>query len=93
MSDQLVIEGLRIARGERVVVRDVDIELHPGRVTALLGANGAGKSSFVLGVAGVLAPQAGSVRLGGVDLAGKPPHRIRASASPRSPRATACSPI
>ncbi len=79
MSDHLVVEGLRIAQGERVVVRDVDIELHPGRVTALLGANGAGKSSFVLGVAGVLPPLAGSIRLGGIDLAGKAPHRIRAS--------------
>ena len=79
MSDNLVVEGLRIARGERVVVRDVGIELHPGRVTALLGANGAGKSSFVLGVAGVLPPLAGSVRLGSVELAGKAPHKIRAA--------------
>ncbi len=79
MSDHLVVEGIRIARGARVVVRDVGIELHPGRITALLGANGAGKSSFVLGVAGVLPPLAGSVRLDGVELVGKPPHRIRAA--------------
>jgi branched-chain amino acid transport system ATP-binding protein len=79
VTDHLVVEGLRIARGERIVVRDVGIELHPGRVTALLGANGAGKSSFVLGVAGVLPSLAGSVRMGGVELAGKAPHRIRAA--------------
>ena len=93
MSDNLVVEGLRIARGERVVVRDVGIELHPGRVTALLGANGAGKSSFVLGVAGVLPPLAGSVRLGGVELVGRHPTRSAPPGSRPFRRATACSPI
>lgn len=77
MVEPLVVQGLRVARGPRVVVNDVDLELTPGEVTALLGANGAGKSSFVLGVAGVLKPLAGAVRFGGANLAGAAPYAIR----------------
>lgn len=78
MSDHLIVSGMRVARGTKVVVHDVDLQVRPGEITALLGANGAGKSSFVLGVAGVLKPLAGSVRLGGVELVGRAPHVIRA---------------
>lgn len=79
MSDELQIIGLRIARGAKVVVHDVGLTVRPGQITALLGANGAGKSSLVLGVAGVLKPIAGSVVLGGVELVGRSPQSIRAS--------------
>lgn len=79
MNDALVVRGLRVLRGTKTVVRDVDLDLAPGQVTALLGANGAGKSSFVLALAGVLRPTAGTVSLGATQLAGKPPHVVRAS--------------
>lgn len=79
MNDALVVRGLRVLRGAKTVVRDVDLDLAPGQVTALLGANGAGKSSFVLALAGVLRPAAGTVVLGSTQLAGKPPHVVRAS--------------
>ncbi len=79
MTDQLVVRGLRVARGAKVVVHDVDLDVRRGEITALLGANGAGKSSFVLGVAGVIAPLAGSVRLGNFELVGKASHVIRAN--------------
>jgi branched-chain amino acid transport system ATP-binding protein len=78
MNDELVITGMRVARGVKVVVHDVDVTVRRGQITAMLGANGAGKSSFVLGVAGTLKPLAGSVRLGGIELVGKAPHVIRA---------------
>jgi branched-chain amino acid transport system ATP-binding protein len=73
----LRIEELTISRGGRAVVRAVNLEVAPGEVTALLGANGAGKSSLVLGVAGVLKPDSGSVWVDDADLAGKRPERIR----------------
>lgn len=79
MSDQLTIEGMQIARGGRVVVDDVNLTVRPGEVTALLGSNGAGKSSLVLGIAGVLRPLAGSVRLGSRELVGVAPHKVRAA--------------
>lgn len=79
MSETLTVEGLQISRGGRVVVDEVDLTIRPGEVTALLGSNGAGKSSLVLGMAGVLRPLAGSVRLGGRELVGLAPHKVRAA--------------
>ena len=76
-SASLVLDGLTVARGERVVVRDVSLEIPPGEVTTLLGPNGAGKSTLVLAVGGVLRPLAGQVRLGQHDVSRLPPERIR----------------
>jgi branched-chain amino acid transport system ATP-binding protein len=76
-DDILALSGLVVPRGGRDVVRDVSLEIPPGEVTALLGPNGAGKSSMVLAVGGVLPMKAGSVKLGGLELAGRRPERIR----------------
>jgi iron complex transport system ATP-binding protein len=54
--------------GERAVLREVDIDLHPGRVTILLGPNGSGKSTLIRVLSGVLPPAGGEVLL-----AGRPP--------------------
>jgi branched-chain amino acid transport system ATP-binding protein len=75
----LEVRGLCVARGAKQVVNDVDLTVQPGAVTALLGANGAGKSSFVLAAAGVLKPSKGSIQLGGTQLVGKAPHVVRAA--------------
>lgn len=52
----------------RIVVRGLALQLHRGEVLGLLGVNGAGKSTTLRMIAGVLAPSAGSVRLDGEDL-------------------------
>ncbi|HWV87158.1 MAG TPA: ABC transporter ATP-binding protein, partial [Capillimicrobium sp.] len=78
MSGTLRLEGMTVSRGAGPVVRDVTIDIPPGKVTALLGPNGAGKSSLVLAVGGVL-PAKGKVLADGVDLHGKRPERIRAA--------------
>ena len=57
-ASTLKLEGLSVQRGVRTVVREVSLRIPPGEVTTLLGANGAGKSSLVLAVAGVLRPRA-----------------------------------
>ena len=75
----LRLEGLSVPRGGRLVVHEVTLEIPPGEVTALLGANGAGKSSLVLAVAGVLRPSAGHVLLGERELTRRAPERIRAA--------------
>jgi branched-chain amino acid transport system ATP-binding protein len=77
MSNVLALRDLTVARGGRPVVHGVSLEIPPGEVTALLGPNGAGKSSLVLAVGGVLRPSAGAVTLGGRDLTGRRPERIR----------------
>jgi branched-chain amino acid transport system ATP-binding protein len=75
----LHLEGISVARGSRTVVRDVSFDIPPGEVTTLLGANGAGKSSLALAVAGVLRPSAGHVRLGEQELTRRRPEKIRAA--------------
>ena len=75
----LELRNITVERGGRPVVKDVTIPVPAGEVTALLGANGAGKSSLVLAVGGVLRPRPGSVSLDGTELAGKRPEKIRAA--------------
>jgi branched-chain amino acid transport system ATP-binding protein len=74
---ELAIDGLTVERGGRPVVHGVSLTIPPGQVTALLGANGAGKSSLVLAVGGILRPSAGTVRLGEQDLTARRPERVR----------------
>jgi branched-chain amino acid transport system ATP-binding protein len=76
---ELRLEELSVPRAGRLVVRDVSFSIPPGEVTTLLGANGAGKSSLVLAVAGLLRPASGRVLLGGRDLTRKSPESIRAA--------------
>ena len=73
----LRLEGLSVDRGGRPIVIDVSLEIPPAQVTALLGANGAGKSTMVLAVAGLLRKSGGRVVLGDRDLAGLRPEQVR----------------
>jgi branched-chain amino acid transport system ATP-binding protein len=73
----LRLETLTVPRAGRPVVREVTLEIPRGEVTALLGPNGVGKSTLVLGVAGVIKPTSGSISVNGTDLAGRRPERIR----------------
>ena len=61
MSAGLDSQGVNLARSGKAVLHDVDLTIAPGRITALLGANGAGKSSLVLAIAGVLPVAAGQI--------------------------------
>lgn len=74
----LELSGFSVSRDGKTVVDKVDLVVRPGSVTALLGANGAGKSELVLGVAGLL-PVKGKVLVDGVDLANLSPDRLRAA--------------
>ena len=73
----LRLEGLCVDRGGRPIVIDVSLEIPPAQVTALLGANGAGKSTMVLAVAGLLRKSGGRVVLGDRDLTDLRPEQVR----------------
>jgi iron-siderophore transport system ATP-binding protein len=70
-NDRLHAEGLRLAYGRRKVLDGLDLEIPPGRVTAIVGANASGKSTLLRGLARLLAPEAGAVYLDG-----EPIHRM-----------------
>lgn len=77
MTEGLSISRLRVLRSGREVIHGVDLEIAPGRITALLGANGAGKSSLVLAVAGALPTELGSVSIDGEPITGLRSEEVR----------------
>jgi branched-chain amino acid transport system ATP-binding protein len=72
----LEVEDLAYSYNGIVAVRGVSFTVEQGEVVALLGANGAGKSTTVKMVAGALRPQAGRIRFDGESLAGRPSHVV-----------------
>jgi branched-chain amino acid transport system ATP-binding protein len=72
----LEIEDLVSAYGTIEALKGVSLSVADGSVTCLLGPNGAGKTTLMLTTAGLLKPRRGSIRFGGVELAGRPPHAI-----------------
>lgn len=73
----LVIDNLSVADQGREVVSGVGLTVEPGKVAALLGANGAGKSELVLAVAGVLPVTGGTITADGVAIHGRSPDAVR----------------
>ncbi len=69
MSASLSVKGLIVHYGRRVAVDGLDLELVGGEIVGLLGPNGAGKSTALAAVAGAVMPSAGTIVVGGVDLA------------------------
>lgn len=71
----LTVAGLTAGYGALTILRNLQLELHPGELTLLAGANGAGKTTFLSAVMGTLEHCEGEVRLGGQRLTGLPTHR------------------
>jgi len=68
MTALLAAERLELAYGEAVVCRDLSFEIAEGEIVALIGANGAGKSTTLRAVAGALISRGGAIRFRGSDL-------------------------
>ena len=75
-SALLSVQDLAYAYNGVAAVRGVSFEVGSGEVVALLGSNGAGKSTTVKVIAGALAPQAGSIRFDGEAIEGRPCHVV-----------------
>jgi heme exporter protein A len=67
MISSVRIEGFALARGDRLLFEGFTLELKAGRAVALRGRNGAGKTSLLRAVAGLIRPRAGSVSFAGPD--------------------------
>jgi branched-chain amino acid transport system ATP-binding protein len=68
VSALLAADGLELGYGELAVCRNISIEISEGEIVALIGANGAGKSTTLRAIAGLLTPRAGSIRFRGEDI-------------------------
>jgi branched-chain amino acid transport system ATP-binding protein len=74
--DALAIEGIDTYYGDSHVLHGVSFALQPGRLLGLLGRNGAGKTTCMSTIMGLLAPRRGSINLYGEAVAGLPPDVI-----------------
>ncbi len=72
MSDLLVARGVRVVRGGRVIVRDVDVTCAAGEVLGVLGPSGAGKSTLFRALVGDLVAEAGTVIVDDTDVTAWP---------------------
>ena len=72
----LEVRELVVRYGAIEAVHGISFDVRDGEVVALIGANGAGKTSTLAAISGLVRPSRGSVRLAGRDLTGAPPHAI-----------------
>ncbi|HEY7673785.1 MAG TPA: ABC transporter ATP-binding protein [Burkholderiales bacterium] len=72
----LEVDGLNSYYGDSHILFDVSLRVEKNEVVALLGRNGAGKSTTLKSLMGVVAPRSGSVKLDGIEVAGRKSHAI-----------------
>ncbi|HWM77942.1 MAG TPA: ATP-binding cassette domain-containing protein, partial [Methylomirabilota bacterium] len=72
----LTLEGVSVAYGAVEVLHDVSLRVEEGEMVCLLGANGAGKSTTVRTISGLLRPTSGAITFLGERLDGRPAHAV-----------------
>ena len=72
----LNVDHLRATYGSITALRDISIQVNQGELVALIGVNGAGKSTTLLSIAGVVKPAAGTITFEGQSLLGQTPEAI-----------------
>jgi branched-chain amino acid transport system ATP-binding protein len=74
-AELLRLEALNVSYGAIHALRDVALAVYSGEVVTLIGANGAGKSTTLQAITGLLAPKSGRVLFEGADITGVPAHK------------------
>ena len=72
----LEVRGLHAYYGESHVLQGVDLHVGDGEAVSLVGRNGAGKTTTISAITGLLRPRAGSVRVAGTEVAGRPAYQV-----------------
>ena len=72
----LQIDSLDLFYGDAQALDDVSLSVDAGELVAIIGANGAGKSSLIRTIAGIEKARSGRIRFNGAEIAGLPSHRI-----------------
>lgn len=73
---EVAFAGVRLAFGERSVLHDFDCRFAPGRISVILGGSGAGKTTILRLIGGLVRPQAGSIVVGGQDICRLPEREL-----------------
>jgi branched-chain amino acid transport system ATP-binding protein len=72
----LSVRDLDLFYGDAQALDNVALEVGEGEIVAIVGANGAGKTSLIRTIAGMQKPSRGSIRFDGAEIAGEPSHRV-----------------
>lgn len=72
----LDVTGLKVSYGAITALKGISLQVGKGEVVALIGANGAGKTSTLRAISGMLKPTGGKILLGGVDITGHKAHTL-----------------
>jgi len=72
----LTLEDVNVYYGGIHALRDVSLRVQAGEVVTLIGANGAGKSTTLRAITGLLTPRSGRIRFEGTDITGLPAHQL-----------------
>ena len=76
MSEILKITNLKLNYGPIAAIKGIDLSVEEGQIVAILGANGAGKTSTLKVISGLLKPTAGEILFNGQKISGKPAHKV-----------------
>lgn len=85
MKELLKISDLKLNYGMISAVKGIDLSVGEGQIVAILGANGAGKTSTLKVISGLLKPSSGEIIFDGVNIAGKPAHKVAKQGIMQSP--------
>ena len=72
----LEVKNIKVYYGNINAIKDISFEVNEGEIVTLIGANGAGKSSILNTVAGLIKPKSGDIIFGGQGIIGVPAHKI-----------------
>lgn len=81
----LEIKNLKVSYGFITALKGIDIKVEEGQIVSLLGANGAGKTTALRAVSGVIKPESGSILLEGKEISGLPTYKIAKAGITQSP--------
>lgn len=76
MGTMLTVNDINVFYGAIYAIKGVSLEVNEGEIVTLIGANGAGKSTILRTISGLLKPKTGSIQFEGQEIAGMPAHEI-----------------
>ena len=85
MSSMLEVKNIQVAYGKIIAVKDVSVKVDKGEIVTLIGSNGAGKSTTLRTISGLIKPKSGEILFNGQRIDGVPGHDIVAMGICHSP--------
>ena len=85
MSEILKLSNLKLNYGPIAAIKGIDLSVEEGQIVAILGANGAGKTSTLKVISGLFKPTAGEIYFEGKKISGKPAHKVAQMGIMQSP--------